>query len=120
MAYKKTINPDCVGFYKFIGDEIPAHKAYLTVETLAKNGIVLETEAKLGNLSFVCEDMDEVFCLYDIDEEADGIATVRSADSAASDAVFDLGGKRLDRSQLRKGMVYIIGGKKVLWNGANE
>ena len=120
MAYKKTINPDCVGFYKFIGDEIPAHKAYLTVETLAKNGIVLETEAKLGNLSFVFEDMDETFCLYDIDEEADGIATVRSADSAASDAVFDLGGKRLDKSQLRKGMVYIIGGKKVLWNGGNE
>lgn len=120
MAYKKTINPDCVGFYKFIGDEIPAHKAYLTVETLAKNGIVLETEAKLGNLSFVFEDMDETFCLYDISEEADGIATVRSADSAASDAVFDLGGKRLDKSQLRKGMVYIIGGKKVLWNGGNE
>ena len=120
MAYKKTINPDCVGFYKFIGDEIPAHKAYLTVETLAKNGIVLETEAKLGNLSFVFEDMDETFFLYDISEEADGIATVRSADSAASDAVFDLGGKRLDKSQLRKGMVYIIGGKKVLWNGGNE
>ena len=120
MAYKKTINPDCVGFYKFIGDEIPAHKAYLTVETLAKNGIVLETEAKLGNLSFVFEDMDETFRLYDISEEADGIATVRSADSAASDAVFDLGGKRLDKSQLRKGMVYIIGGKKVLWNGGNE
>lgn len=120
MAYKKTINPDCVGFYKFIGDEIPAHKAYLTVETLAKNGIVLETEAKLGNLSFVFEDMDETFCLYDNSEEADGIATVRSADSAASDAVFDLGGKRLDKSQLRKGMVYIIGGKKVLWNGGNE
>lgn len=120
MAYKKTINPDCVGFYKFIGDEIPAHKAYLTVETLAKNGIVLETEAKLGNLSFVFEDMDETFCLYDISEEADGIATIRSADSAASDAVFDLGGKRLDKSQLRKGMVYIIGGKKVLWNGGNE
>lgn len=120
MAYKKTINPDCVGFYKFIGDEIPAHKAYLTVETLAKNGIVLETEAKLGNLSFVFEDMDETFFLYDVSEEADGIATVRSADPAASDAVFDLGGKRLDKSQLRKGMVYIIGGKKVLWNGGNE
>ena len=120
MAYKKTINPDCVGFYKFIGDEIPAHKAYLTVETLAKNGIVLETEAKLGNLSFVFEDMDETFRLYDISEEADGIATVRSADPAVSDAVFDLGGKRLDKSQLRKGMVYIIGGKKVLWNGGNE
>lgn len=120
MAYKKTINPDCVGFYKFIGDEIPAHKAYLTVETLAKNGIVLDTEAKLGNLSFVFEDMEESFYVYDISEEANGIATVRSADSAASDTVFDLGGKRLDRSQLRKGMVYIIGGKKVLWNGANE
>ncbi|MCI6861784.1 MAG: chitobiase/beta-hexosaminidase C-terminal domain-containing protein [Prevotella sp.] len=116
MAYKKTINPDCVGFYKFIGEKIPPHRAYLTVETAASMGFILDTEANAKKVRFVFEDSDEEFFFYEGDEDADGIRNVRSSE-VDPEAVFDLSGKRLDKSQLRKGMVYVIGGKKVLWNG---
>lgn len=116
MAYKKTINPDCVGFYKFIGDMIPAHRAYLTVETLAGKGFKLDTtgaNSKEVNFRFVFDEDDENY----YEEDADGINDVRVTRDGDEETVFDLSGKRLDRSQLRKGMVYVIGGKKVLWNG---
>lgn len=118
MAYKKTINPDCVGFYKFIGDMIPAHKAYLTVETLAGKGFKLDTtgaDSKEVNFRFVFDEDDENY--YEYEENADGIDDVRVTRDGDEETVFDLSGKRVDRSQLRKGMVYVIGGKKVLWNG---
>ena len=116
MAYKKTINPDCVGFYKFIGDMIPAHRAYLTVETLAGKGFKLDTtgaNSKEVNFRFVFDEDDENY----YEEDADGINDVRVTRDGDEETVFDLSGKRLDKSQLRKGMVYVIGGKKVLWNG---
>ena len=116
MAYKKTINPDCVGFYKFIGDWIPAHRAYLTVETLAGKGFKLDTtgaNSKEVNFRFVFDEDDENY----YEEDADGIDDVRVTCDGDEETVFDLSGKRLDKSQLRKGMVYVIGGKKVLWNG---
>lgn len=116
MAYKKTINPDCVGFYKFIGEKIPPHRAYLTVETAAAKGFILDTEADAKKIRFVFDDSDEEFFFYEGDEDADGIRNVRSSE-VDPEAVFDLSGKRLDKSQLRKGMVYVIGGKKVLWTG---
>ena len=116
MAYKRTINPDCVGFYKFIGEKIPPHRAYLTVETAASKGFILDTEANAKKVRFVFDDSDEEFFFYEGDEDADGIRNVRSSE-VDPEAVFDLSGKRLDKSQLRKGMVYVIGGKKVLWNG---
>ncbi len=116
MAYKKTINPDCVGFYKFIGEKIPPHRAYLTVETAAAKGFILDTEANAKKVRFVFDDSDEEFFFYEGDEDADGIRNVRSSE-VDPEAVFDLSGKRLDKSQLRKGMVYVIGGKKVLWTG---
>lgn len=116
MAYKKTINPDCVGFYKFIGEKIPPHRAYLTVETAASKGFILDTEVNAKKVRFVFEDSDEEFFFYEGDEDADGIRNVRSSE-VDPEAVFDLSGKRLDKSQLRKGMVYVIGGKKILWNG---
>ena len=116
MAYKKTINPDCVGFYKFIGEKIPPHRAYLTVETAAAKGFILDTEADAKKVRFVFDDSDEEFFFYEGDEDADGIRNVRSSE-VDPEAVFDLSGKRLDKSQLRKGMVYVIGGKKVLWTG---
>ena len=116
MAYKRTINPDCVGFYKFIGEKIPPHRAYLTVETAASKGFILDTEVDAKKVRFVFDDSDEEFFFYEGDEDADGIRNVRSSE-VDPEAVFDLSGKRLDKSQLRKGMVYVIGGKKVLWNG---
>ena len=116
MAYKKTINPDCVGFYKFIGEKIPPHRAYLTVETAAAKGFILDTEADAKKIRFVFDDSDDEFFFYEGDEDADGIRNVRSSE-VDPEAVFDLSGKRLDKSQLRKGMVYVIGGKKVLWTG---
>lgn len=116
MAYKKTINPDCVGFYKFIGEKIPPHRAYLTVETAAAKGFILDTEADAKKVRFVFDDSDDEFFFYEGDEDADGIRNVRSSE-VDPEAVFDLSGKRLDKSQLRKGMVYVIGGKKVLWTG---
>ena len=57
------------------------------------------------------------FIIIDDDEEwATGISNV-SGDSDAGESVevFDLSGKRVDPDQMRKGMIYIIGGQKILF-----
>ena len=86
------------------------------METAAAKGFILDTEADAKKIRFVFDDSDDEFFFYEGDEDADGIRNVRSSE-VDSEAVFDLSGKRLDKSQLRKGMVYVIGGKKVLWTG---
>jgi hypothetical protein len=109
LAYLEDINPDDVGFYKYRESMIPARKAYLQYDLLEAAGISLDTSAKGGFLSFLIDDEE-------LDEaEADGIDGVTEDTENAEDAIYELSGRRIERSQMRKGMIYIIGGKKVMY-----
>ena len=104
LAYKPAINPG-VGFYKFVGSSIPARKAYLQTSTLEAAGITLGAKG----LQF-SEIVDE----EEFYEDATTVSGVKE-DTDDVDAVFDLSGKPVDPDQMRKGMIYIIGGQKQLY-----
>ena len=104
LAYKPAINPG-VGFYKFVGSSIPARKAYLQTSTLEAAGITLGAKG----LQFT-EIVDE----EEFYEDATTVSGVKE-DTDDVDAVFDLSGKPVDPDQMRKGMIYIIGGQKQLY-----
>ena len=106
LACNEDFNPE-VGFYKYTSQMIPARKAYLQYDVLEAAGISIDTSAKGGGLLFVFDDEE-----YD---DADGIQGVNEDAENADEAIFDLSGRRIERSQLRKGMIYIINGKKVVW-----
>ena len=105
LDYKESISSE-VGFYKYIKETIPARKAYLQYDVLEAAGISLDLNAK-GGLMFLFDDEE-----YD---DADGIQGVNEDAENADEAIFDLSGRRIERSQMRKGMIYIINGKKVVW-----
>ena len=86
---------------------IPARKAYLQYDVLEAAGISIDTSAKGGGLMFVFDDEE-----YD---DADGIQSVNEDAENADEAIFDLSGRRIERSQMRRGMIYIVNGKKVVW-----
>lgn len=109
LAYKPTINAEMPGFYKFTGSTIPAYKAYLAVETLAKWGISMDTAGAAKGLSFSFVGWGE-----EDEEEANAIEGVID-DEENSEIIYDLTGKRILRSQMRKGMIYIVNGEKILF-----
>ena len=106
MSYKPAISSE-VGFYKFVGSQIPAHKAYLLNEYVG-GPVNMDVASGAKGFGFIIIDDDE--------EWATGISNV-SGDSDAGESVevFDLSGKRVDPDQMRKGMIYIIGGQKILF-----
>ncbi len=106
LAYKSEISSE-VGFYKFVGSQIPAYKAYLSTDYLASQGIHLDAGSKGINFIFDDEDWDE---------ETTDVQGV-SEDTDEMKAVYDLSGKPVERSQMRKGQIYIINGEKKLWEG---
>ena len=106
LACNEEFNPE-VGFYKYTSQMIPARKAYLQYDVLEAAGISIDTSAKGGGLMFVFDDEE-----YD---DADGIQSVNEDAENADEAIFDLSGRRIERSQMRRGMIYIINGKKVVW-----
>lgn len=106
LDYKESISNE-VGFYKFVASEIPARKAYLSYDALANAGIQLDAGAKL---SFFFEGDDEW-----LDDDADAIQGVGEDTSDAEGTIYDLSGRRVERSQMRKGMIYVIDGKKVMY-----
>lgn len=108
LAFKSDINNQ-VGFYKFVGKLIPAYKAYLDNEFLEANNITLDNLAKGLNMIFFDDE--------DFEEDATDVQGVTEDDGKDDDTVFDLSGKRVPRSQMRKGMIYVIDGEKVVWDG---
>ena len=107
LAYKPSIDSTGVGFYKFVGSRIPARKAYLQTSTLEAAGIHLG--AKGLQFSFFGEDEEEFY------EDPTAVSGVKE-DSDDDATVYDLSGKPVDPDQMRKGMIYIIGGKKVMYD----
>ena len=105
LSYKPAVSG--VGFYKFVGSEIPARKAYLRNELV--DGPVNIGYAPAKGLRFVIIDDDE----WEFDPT--DISGVKDDENEDSNAVFDLSGKQVDPSQMRKGMIYIVNGKKVVY-----
>lgn len=109
LAQKKEIS-DQVGFYQFVGKTIPARKAYLSVDHMNALGLgFLIQGAKGMQMRFIDDE--------DFEEEATGVDVVSEDDDDDKNFVFDLAGKRIPRSQMRKGMIYVIDGEKVVWDG---
>ena len=109
LAYKSTIDAEAPGFYKFDGKMIGAYKAYLTVETLESLGYKIDTNG--AKLAVVFEGFE------DDELEADAIDNVGDDNIIETDeeVIYDLTGKRIERSQMHKGLIYIINGKKVMY-----
>ena len=107
LAYKRSIDSTGVGFYKFVGSRIPARKAYLQTSTLEAAGIHLG--AKGLQFSFFGEEEEEFY------EDPTAVSGVKE-DTDDDATVYDLSGKPVDPDQMRKGMIYIIGGKKVMYD----
>ena len=105
LSYKPAVSG--IGFYKFVGSEIPARKAYLRNELV--DGPVNIGYAPAKGLRFVIIDDDE----WEFDPT--DISGVKDDENEDSNAVFDLSGKQVDPSQMRKGMIYIVNGKKVVY-----
>ena len=64
-----------------------------TPNNLSPEGVVLKNNYKDYNFEYEEQDVDD------------------------DDDVYDLSGKRIPRSQMRKGEIYVIDGEKRLWNG---
>ena len=109
LDYKSTIDAEAPGFYKFVGSMIGAYKAYLTVETLESLGYKIDTNS--AKLAVVFEGFE------DDELEADAIDNVGDDNIIETDeeVIYDLTGKRIERSQMHKGLIYIINGKKVMY-----
>ena len=105
LSYKPAVSG--IGFYKFVGSEIPARKAYLRSELV--DGPVNIGNAPAKGLRFVIIDDDE----WEFDPT--DIGGVKDDENEDSNAVFDLSGKQVDPSQMRKGMIYIVNGQKVVY-----
>jgi len=105
LAYKATINAEAPGFYKFTGSTIPAYKAYLTTDVLSEFGYDIDTAGSKG-MSFL---------FIDDEEEADAIDSITEDAGTADEVIYDLSGKRINRSSMRSGMIYIVNGKKIVY-----
>ena len=108
LAYKSEISSQ-VGFYKFVGSQIPARKAYLTSDYLASQGFSLNDAGAKG-LNVVFLDDDE-----DIDGDATDVQGVNEDADGDDETVYDLSGKAVERSQMHKGQIYIVNGEKKMW-----
>ena len=105
LSYKPEISSE-VGMYKYTAQTIPAHKAYLEDSMLEKYNIHIG-EAKM---SFAFFDEDDEYL-----DEADAIDGVSENESDEIDILYDLSGKRIESSQMRKGEVYIKGNRKFIY-----
>lgn len=103
LAYKSEISSQ-IGFYKFVGSQIPARKAYLSVDDLKAKGFSVQDLGSKG-MGMIFIDNEE------IDEDVTDVQGVKE-DNDDSDAIFDLSGKQVDGSQMREGQIYIINGEK--------
>lgn len=108
LATKTTSGTEFgLGFYKFSGSTLGHHKAYLDTDVanslLQQNGASTPSSVSFFRIILVEGTETRIF-----DITPDGI-------TETDDKIYNLSGQRIKPSQLRKGEIYIIGGKKVLY-----
>ncbi len=98
MSNKTTYG---LGFYKYTGATLAANRAWLPTDWVDMNS---QTDASKAISFFIVND----------DDVTTGITNV---DRVGDDVVYNLHGQRIQRSQMRRGGVYIINGVKRMYRG---
>ncbi len=102
-----------LGFYKYVGKQYNANYAWIDAALVAEAQKAmadgsLDAAAKAGYMMMVFED-DSVDGDSNISTDLDGIREHESND----DNIYNLNGQRINASQMQRGQIYIINGKKI-------
>lgn len=98
LSYKSTYG---VGFYKYTGTTLAANRAWLPIDAVSE---AVQKQVSSGAKAIVFK-----VASLDISLDMDTIFTAAPDDIY----IYDLNGRRIDASQMVKGNIYIINGKKV-------
>lgn len=98
MSNKTTYG---LGFYKYTGATLAANRAWLPINMVDMNS---QTDASKAITFFIVNDDDVTTAITTVDRVGD-------------DAIYNLHGQRIQRSQMRRGGVYIINGVKQMYRG---
>lgn len=98
MSNKTTYG---LGFYKYTGATLAANRAWLPINMVDMNS---QTDASKAITFFIVNDDDVTTAITTVDRVGD-------------DAIYNLHGQRIQRSQMRRGGVYIINGVKRMYRG---
>lgn len=98
LSYKSTYG---VGFYKYTGTTLAANRAWLPIDAVSE---AVQKQVSSGAKAIVFKIVSSDSTL-----DMDAIFTAAPDDFY----IYDLNGRRIDASQMVKGNIYIINGKKV-------
>lgn len=98
MSNKTTYG---LGFYKYTGATLAANRAWLPINMVDMNS---QTDASKAISFFIVNDDDVTTAITDVDRVGDEV-------------IYNLHGQRIQRSQMRRGGVYIINGVKRMYRG---
>lgn len=98
MSNKTTYG---LGFYKYTGATLAANRAWLPINMVDMNS---QTDASKAITFFIVNDDDVTTAITDVDRVGDEV-------------IYNLHGQRIQRSQMRRGGVYIINGVKRMYRG---
>ena len=96
-----------LGFYKYTGTYLNAYKAYLNGSYVPEGGEMDMEEGDEG-------DSLHGFIFLDDDDSATSISKLTGADDD-SEKIFTVYGQRVKRSEMKKGRVYIVNGRKLAY-----
>lgn len=103
MYYKENYG---LGFYNFTGEFLGANKAYLDGIYVKEDGSNIPLDGSGDSTGFII-----------LDDEATSMDNVRQNPDANSDAerIYTVYGQRVKRSEMIKGRVYIVNGRKLAY-----
>jgi hypothetical protein len=96
-----------LGFYKYTGTYLNAYKAYLNGSYVPEGGEMDMEEGDEG-------DSLHGFIFLDDDDSATSISKLTGVDDD-SEKIFTVYGQRVKRSEMKKGRVYIVNGRKLAY-----
>jgi hypothetical protein len=96
-----------LGFYKYTGTYLNAYKAYLNGSYVPEGGEMDMEEGDEG-------DSLHGFIFLDDDDSATSISKLTGVDDD-SEKIFTIYGQRVKRSEMKKGRVYIVNGRKLAY-----
>ena len=105
MYYKANYG---LGFYNFTGEFLSAHKAYL-------DGQYVKDEGVAGGIVIDGDNTNSTGFLILDDYVITDIGNVNGNDSDNSERIYTVYGQRVKRSEMIKGRVYIVNGRKLAY-----
>lgn len=104
LSYKSAFG---IGFYTYKGDYLNPYKAWLDAAWVVDDTGSSDDQSSPSSI--------HVRFVFDDFEMSDDIEVICDDRDHNSELIFDLQGHRIQRDQLRRGNIYIIGGKKVMY-----